>query len=48
VIQRRERRRRDGTAYVVWRVRWHEADGSEPNRTFDSQADAVAFEAKGP
>jgi integrase len=46
VIQRRERRRRDGTAYVVWRVRWHEADGAERSRTFDRRADAVAFEAK--
>jgi len=46
VIQRRERRRRDGTAYVVWRVRWHEADGAERSRTFDRHADAVAFEAK--
>jgi integrase len=46
VIQRRERRRRDGTTYVVWRVRWHEADGAERNRTFDRHADALAFEAK--
>ena len=46
MIQRRERRRRDGTTYVVWRVRWHEADGAERNRTFDRHADAVAFEAK--
>jgi hypothetical protein len=46
VIQRRDRRRRDGTTYVVWRVRWHEADGAERNRTFDRRADAVAFEAK--
>src|SRR5437870_12164782 len=46
VIQRRERRRRDGTTYAVWRVRWHEADGAERNRTFDRRADAVAFEAK--
>src|SRR5947199_13421 len=46
VIQRRERRRRDGTTYAVWRVRWHEADGAERNRTFDRRADAVTFEAK--
>jgi integrase len=46
VIQKRERRRRDGTRYVVWRVRWHDATGAERNRTFDTKADAETFEAK--
>ena len=45
MIQRRERRKRDGTEYVVWRVRWHEPDGAERSRTFDRRADAVAYEA---
>jgi len=46
VIQRRERRRRDGTTYTVWRVRWHDAAGQERNRTFDRHDDAETFEAK--
>lgn len=46
MIQRRQRRKRDGTIYTVWRVRWHDAAGVERNRTFDSRADAEAFEAK--
>jgi integrase len=46
VIQRRQRRRRDGTPYFVWRVRWHDSTGAERNRTLDTRADAEAFEAK--
>ena len=46
VIQRRERRRRDGGEYCVWRVRWHDAHGTERNRTFDTKIDAETFEAK--
>src|SRR5215207_2185816 len=34
-----------GTAYVVWRVRWHGGE-RERNRTFDRLTDARAFEAK--
>lgn len=46
MIQKRDRTRRDGTRYVVWRVRWYDAAGAERNRTFDTKADAQAFEAK--
>src|SRR5437763_11631153 len=45
MIQRRERRRRDGRPYTVWRVRWYEG-AHERSRTFDRAADAQAFEAK--
>jgi integrase len=44
-IERRQRRRKDGKQYIVWRVRWY-AGGRERSRTFDSAADARAFEAK--
>jgi integrase len=46
VIEKRERKRRGGKAYSVYRVRWYEADGRERSRTFDSRADATAFEGK--
>ncbi|MEA2217955.1 MAG: hypothetical protein QOJ35_581 [Solirubrobacteraceae bacterium] len=46
VIEKRERKRRDGKAYSVYRARWYEADGRERSRTFDSRADAKAFEAR--
>ena len=46
VIEKRERKRRDGKSYSVYRVRWYAADGRERNRTFDSRADATAFEGK--
>jgi excisionase family DNA binding protein len=46
VIEKRDRKRRDGKAYSVYRVRWYEADGRERSRTFDSRADAKAFEGK--
>jgi integrase len=45
VIQKRERRRANGSTYAVWRVRWEEA-GRERSRTFDRLKDARAFEAK--
>lgn len=45
MIQRRQRSKRDGTAYAVWRVRWHDATGAERSRTFDTRADAEAYEA---
>ena len=46
VIQKRERKRRDGKAYSVYRVRWYEAGGRERSRSFDTLADAKAFEGK--
>lgn len=46
MIQRRKRKKRDGTEYVVWRVRWHDETGAERSRTVDSRADAEALEAK--
>jgi len=45
VIDKRQRRRRDGRPYTVWRVRWYE-EGRERSKTFDRAADARAFEAK--
>jgi len=45
MIQKRHRRRADGTQYTVWRVRWYESD-RERSRTFDRLRDARAFEAK--
>lgn len=46
MIERRERRRRDGTAYAVWRARWRDETGAERSKTFDRAADARAWEAK--
>jgi integrase len=46
MIERRQRKRRDGSAYTVWRVRWYDTTGAERSRTFDRAADARAFEAK--
>src|SRR5689334_11395158 len=46
MFQKRERRRRDGTTYAVWRVRWRDETGSERSKTFDRVADARAFEGK--
>ncbi len=46
MIEKCERKRRDGKAYSVYRVRWYEAAGRERSRTFDSRADAKAFEGK--
>ena len=48
VIQKRERKRRDGKAYSVYRVRWYEAGGRERSRSFDTLADVKAFEGQGP
>ena len=45
MIEKRQRRRRDGQTYTVWRVRYY--DGvSERSKTFDRAGDARAFEAK--
>lgn len=46
MIEKRDRRPRSGRAYVVYRVRWHDADGVERNKTFRTERDAIAFEAK--
>ena len=46
MIEKRERRRRDGTSYAVWRVRWRDEAGSERSKSFDRVGDARAFEAK--
>jgi integrase len=46
MIERRERRRRDGTVYAVWRARWRDETGTERSKTFDRAADARAWEAK--
>ncbi len=45
MIERRERRRSDGSVRVVWRVRWYEGE-RERSRSFDRRADARAFEGK--
>src|SRR4051812_42113183 len=46
MVEKRERRRRDGSTYSVWRVRWYETAGAERSKTFDRASDAKAFEAK--
>src|SRR5215208_4389884 len=46
MIEKRERRRRDGTTYAVWRVRWYDETGAERSKTFDRVGDGRAFEAK--
>src|SRR3954447_25397810 len=46
MVERRERRRRDGTVYSVWRARWRDETGVERSKTFDRAADARAWEAK--
>src|SRR3954464_11897748 len=46
MVERRERRRRDGTVYPVWRARWRDEQGVERSKTFDRAADARVCEAK--
>src|SRR5918999_559488 len=46
MIEKRRRKRRDGSTYLVWRVRWRDETGAELSKTFDRAADARAFEAK--
>jgi hypothetical protein len=46
VIERRRRRRANGSTSTTWRVRWHDESGAERNKTFDRVADARVFEAK--
>jgi integrase len=46
MIDKRERRRRDGTVYHAWRTRWRDEAGAERSKTFDRAGDARAFEAK--
>jgi integrase len=49
VIEKRQRRGRDGRTYTVYRVRWHDADGAERNKTLprgSTRRDAEAFERR--
>jgi integrase len=49
VIEKRQRRGRDGRPYSVYRVRWHDADGAERNKTLprgSTRRDAEAFERR--
>jgi hypothetical protein len=46
MVERRERRRRDGSVYTVWRARWRDEHDVERSKTFDRAADARAWEAK--
>jgi hypothetical protein len=45
-IDVREARRADGSVRQTFAVRWRDADGSKPRRTFDSIQDALDFRAK--
>src|SRR5919199_972742 len=45
-IERRPRRRRNGEEYFVWRVRWTNESGVKRAATFNSERDALDFEAK--
>ena len=45
-IERRQRRRRSGETYFVWRVRWTNEAGVKRASTFDSERDALDFEAR--
>src|SRR3954447_21576815 len=46
MIEKRERRRRDGSTYIVWRVRWWDETHRQRSKSFDRAADARGFEAK--
>lgn len=49
MIERRQRRGRDGRTYSVYRVRWHDADGAERNKTLprgSTRRDAESFERR--
>ena len=45
-IERRQRRRRNGEEYVVWRVRWTNEAGVKRATTFQTERDALDFEAR--
>lgn len=45
-IERRQRKRRNGESYVVWRVRWTDTAGAKRASIFDSERDALDFEAR--
>ena len=45
-IERRQRRRRNGETYFIWRVRWTNEAGVKRASTFDSERDASDFEAR--
>jgi hypothetical protein len=42
----REVKQPDGSTRQTFTVRWREADGSKPRRTFDSLQDALDFRSK--
>ena len=44
-VQKRVTRRKDGSTYTAWRVRWEEGDRM-PSRTFDLKRDAQLFDAE--
>lgn len=46
MIERRERRRRDGSTYTVFRVRWRDEGGKQRCQTFDRERAAQDFDAK--
>ena len=49
MIEKRQRRARDGRVYSVYRVRWHDADGAERNKTLprgSTRRDAETFERR--
>ena len=49
MIEKRQRRGRDGRRYTVYRVRWHDAHGAERNKTLprgSTRRDAEAFERR--
>jgi integrase len=45
-IEQRQRRRRNGEEYIVWRVRWTTDTGVKRATTFDTERDAKDFEAR--
>ena len=48
MVEKRERRRRDGTTYAVWRVRWYDETSAERSKTFDRAADAQGVRGQDP
>ncbi len=49
MIEKRQRRGRDGRTYSVYRVRWHDGNGAERNKTLprgSTRRDAEAFERR--
>ena len=46
MIERRQRRRQDGTTYTVYRVRWKDEHGAKRCETLYTERDARDFDAK--